>query len=509
MTAQKNWRKKFSSLLATGTAALIAVTGLVAVPVAAQAAPMAVETATFDWGVKTSFREYISGTIAGGTVTPLGNTDSTLNGAIFRWTGGVGNASAAGDTADLNFTGDNGVRFVGHHGVLDVSITNPRIEVTSASTAKLYVDADGLNYNNENHGQPYSYDGVYVADMTLTAPVIVDGVITWTNAPATLVNSPEALNVFAGFYGGGVELDPITFSTGPSKDTAPIETTPTVTTQPKALTVPAGTAAVFTAEASGQPAPTVQWQADTGKGWTNISGATSKKYTVSKVRASASVAKYRAIFTNTAGEAKSGTARLTVAANATTTTVAFTPTTFGYNVAKTAKVTVKSARGSLVPAGSVAMKINGATYKAKLTGGKASIKLTKPANAGSRAVSVAYTSNVPAEFKNSTGSTKVKITKVAPKVTATFAKSRVTKKQNATVKVTVSVPGTLKAKASKVKVQVFDGSKKIKSATLNSQGKVNVKLPKLKAGSHKIKVKVVGNSNLKSKYSSVRKLTVK
>ncbi|MFV0435559.1 MAG: Ig-like domain repeat protein [Leucobacter sp.] len=190
----------------------------------------------------------------------------------------------------------------------------------------------------------------------------------------------------------------------------------------------------------------------------------------------------------------------------TTTAVKFSPTKPVYNGATTATVTVKGKSGT--PTGTVALKIDGKTYSATLKSGSAAIKLNTAVRAGSRAATATYTSNNAAKFKNSSGKATVKVAKATPKVSIKLTKTKVTTKQNATVQVSVTVPGSLKAKAAKAKVQVFDGSKRIKNVTTNSSGKVNVKLPKLKAGSHKIKVKVVGNSNLNAKNSSSKTLKV-
>ena len=60
-----------------------------------------------------------------------------------------------------------------------------------------------------------------------------------------------------------------------------INIAPVITTQPSNQTVPAGEEVTFTADASGSPTPTVQWQSYDKKSavWINIDGATSKSYT--------------------------------------------------------------------------------------------------------------------------------------------------------------------------------------------------------------------------------------
>ena len=61
---------------------------------------------------------------------------------------------------------------------------------------------------------------------------------------------------------------------------------PTVTTNPSSQTVTAGNRVTFTAAASGNPAPTVQWEVSSngGSSFTNISGATSTTYSFTTQR---------------------------------------------------------------------------------------------------------------------------------------------------------------------------------------------------------------------------------
>ena len=55
-----------------------------------------------------------------------------------------------------------------------------------------------------------------------------------------------------------------------SAATLTVQTAPTVTTQPTNQTVHAGGTATFTAAASGNPTPTVQWTVSTGSGFTDV-----------------------------------------------------------------------------------------------------------------------------------------------------------------------------------------------------------------------------------------------
>ncbi|MGA2471638.1 MAG: immunoglobulin domain-containing protein [Solirubrobacteraceae bacterium] len=93
----------------------------------------------------------------------------------------------------------------------------------------------------------------------------------------------------------------------------PATTSPSITTQPASETVSAGASATFTAAASGNPTPTVQWEVsdDGGISWTAISGATSTTYTFTSA-AYQTAEEYEAVFTNSAGTATTSAATLTV-----------------------------------------------------------------------------------------------------------------------------------------------------------------------------------------------------
>lgn len=92
-----------------------------------------------------------------------------------------------------------------------------------------------------------------------------------------------------------------------------VETLPVVNTSPVSRTAISGHSVTFTANATGNPAPTVQWQVSTdgGKTFTNLSGATHT--TLTFTAASTQIGnRYRAVFTNAAGTTNSASALLTV-----------------------------------------------------------------------------------------------------------------------------------------------------------------------------------------------------
>jgi hypothetical protein len=90
---------------------------------------------------------------------------------------------------------------------------------------------------------------------------------------------------------------------------------PVITAEPVTETIDGG-AASFTAAASGNPAPTVQWEVstDAGNTWSVISGATSANYTFQPTGVpeaqNLGIYEYEAVFTNSAGSATTTPASL-------------------------------------------------------------------------------------------------------------------------------------------------------------------------------------------------------
>ncbi len=97
------------------------------------------------------------------------------------------------------------------------------------------------------------------------------------------------------------------------------QSVPIVTSNPVAATINAGGTTSFTAAASGTPAPTVQWQVNTGSGFANVSdggvysGSATGTLTITGATAAMNGYQYQAVFTNSAGTATSNSVLLTVA----------------------------------------------------------------------------------------------------------------------------------------------------------------------------------------------------
>ncbi|MEK8226200.1 HtaA domain-containing protein [Oerskovia sp. M15] len=105
--------------------------GAVAVTVVAKpvAPPVSVRPGSLQWGVKESFRTYITGPVAkGGAVASAGATvtDGTFG---FRQIAG-GTWKAGSSTGSANYGGT--VTFTGHDGLLHLTLSNPTVDVSSS-----------------------------------------------------------------------------------------------------------------------------------------------------------------------------------------------------------------------------------------------------------------------------------------------------------------------------------------------------------------------------------------
>ncbi|WP_439565659.1 HtaA domain-containing protein [Microcella sp.] len=122
--------------LALAAAAVLAPT---TVAPAASTADCAAESGSFTWGFKESFRAYISGSIANG--------EWTTEGGIGYETPAFFSDSLAGsialDPIDGSLGVDGALRFTGHDGILDTTISDVRFVVESPERLVVVVDIRG------------------------------------------------------------------------------------------------------------------------------------------------------------------------------------------------------------------------------------------------------------------------------------------------------------------------------------------------------------------------------
>ena len=246
--------------------------------------------------------------INGGTVTATGGNDGA---GIGGGNGGAGGSFTTGQNGNAfiiassisdndNTTGWSGVIFQGNEGkvygtpALEMDATIPgdkTLEIPAGTT--LTIDSGVTLTNN----------GEITNNGTLTI-----------NNPGKLANNGTLVNNSSitgnGTIEGGGELtNNGTIANGITVD---LPTAPTITVQPQAKTVSVGETAEFTVTASGNPAPTYQWQVSKEKQWEDIPGAESSSYTTEAASMSMSGWQYRCVATNDKGKATSDPATLTV-----------------------------------------------------------------------------------------------------------------------------------------------------------------------------------------------------
>jgi hypothetical protein len=227
---------------ALALACLGAAVGIVVGPAPATAAEQTVGSGALDWGVRASFRGYVTAPIAAGSITTAGGAVTNADGTFrFPVTGGV--ADTTGAAADVATGGS--VRFTGHGGELDLWISALRV-VLAGGTGTLVADVSSKPLEEP---EPVVFDDVALAalDLSGVTPAVGSGGVTWPAVPATLTESGAA--AFAGFYPAGTPLDPVTlavtFATGTSTTTA--GTGPSTTVAPSTTsTTPATTATTAT-----------------------------------------------------------------------------------------------------------------------------------------------------------------------------------------------------------------------------------------------------------------------
>lgn len=186
-------------------AAALLVAGLLSVaPVAddaveAQAPGCDVESATLTWGFKESFRAYIDGSIANGEWTVADG--ATYDTPLFGFSAGTGRVDPRAPYGTVRFAGS--IRFTGHGGILDTTVSNPILQFTP-SGLELLLDVEGPTME----GDPISVQQEPFVDVDLGGQDLtpVDGVITIVDAPTTLRD--EGAAAFPN-YPAGEAFDPL------------------------------------------------------------------------------------------------------------------------------------------------------------------------------------------------------------------------------------------------------------------------------------------------------------
>uniref|UniRef100_UPI00384CDC61 HtaA domain-containing protein n=1 Tax=Streptomyces marincola TaxID=2878388 RepID=UPI00384CDC61 len=163
-------------------------------PSEAEAEPGAVADGAVDWGVRRTFREYVTGAIAEGSWQLSDGAQD--GGALFRFPVASGTADPERGTAEAEFAGT-------------VSFTGNGLDLTIGGLAVTVADGTGTLTADVSGGAEPAEDRPLV---TFEAPDLTprDGLILLSEAPAEL--TAEGAEAFGGLYPAGAAMDPITLA---------------------------------------------------------------------------------------------------------------------------------------------------------------------------------------------------------------------------------------------------------------------------------------------------------
>ncbi|MDU2571212.1 MAG: HtaA domain-containing protein [Rothia mucilaginosa] len=157
-----------------------------------------IKSANLGWGVRDSFRNYVRGGIANGSWELNGTSYSS---DAFNWSNGTG--TFKGGKGSISFSGS--VRFTGHHGILDTTIANPRLEI-NGNSGTLYATMN----SNDSSGKATNYGEVALLKVDLSGLQSSADAVSVNGAATTL--TAEGAKAFAGFYDAGKDMAPLSFS---------------------------------------------------------------------------------------------------------------------------------------------------------------------------------------------------------------------------------------------------------------------------------------------------------
>ncbi|MGW6600046.1 HtaA domain-containing protein [Streptomyces sp. NPDC055036] len=185
---------------------------------------------TLDWGLKESFRDYVTGMAAGTITTADGATQATGNGP-FTFTNGTGSYDPATHNVATDF--DGGVLFSSKAHGFEIEVADVKL-VTAGTGGAIEADVT-LNGATQNDIE------LAAIDLTGIRPETTGGRMVFKDIPATL--TADGAKAFNGMYEEGTELDKATLAVGyetgggTSSPPPPTEPGPT-TTESEPTTAP-------------------------------------------------------------------------------------------------------------------------------------------------------------------------------------------------------------------------------------------------------------------------------
>lgn len=163
-----------------------------------------IEDAAVDWGVRRTFREYVSGAIAKGKWTLSSGAED--GGALFRFPRGKGSYDEKKRTLAADFAG--AVRFTGKHG-LDIRLSEVAVGVKDGE-GTLYADVESAGGAGGAGFKKKKAALVTFAGAGLKELKPRDGLFAVTEAPAKL--TADGSKAFGSMYKPGTAMDPVSLA---------------------------------------------------------------------------------------------------------------------------------------------------------------------------------------------------------------------------------------------------------------------------------------------------------
>ena len=239
------------------------------------------------------------------TVSATGNPAPTYQWQNAATRAAIAGATSASYTTPATTPANSGSKF-------EVVVTNSAGSQTS-SAATLTVDsAPGITSQPANLTVTAGQTATFTVAATGTAPLSyqwqqgttnIAGAVSasYTIVGTSSANNESSFQVIVTNAVGTVTSNPATLT---------VDTPPEIMAQPTSQTVASGRTATFTVSATGNPAPTYQWQiASTGA---SIAGAIAATYTTPPTTTANSGSKFQVVVTNSVGSQTSSVAMLTV-----------------------------------------------------------------------------------------------------------------------------------------------------------------------------------------------------
>lgn len=158
---------------------------------------------SMEWGVKESFRNYVTGGIANGKITPSGGAKQARGNGAFTFPQADSGTTWNGSSGKIQYAGN--VNFYGHSGVMDVTLSNPVIVVENSNSATLQTTSQGKTIT------------LATIDLAKAKKQELGGdAVRFSSAPVNLHSQGKQFfsHGSSEFYATGEELDRITLTIG-------------------------------------------------------------------------------------------------------------------------------------------------------------------------------------------------------------------------------------------------------------------------------------------------------